>query len=1060
VRAVLRAAMCATSWAGCLAALSCLPVGLMPGDAHAHRARGEQGAVERARAQACARKTAGSMALACAKAARRPRSADAAFDLATSLAIAGNHEAAREIADELAGRADLGPWGAARLDLLRASIFEVQSQRAEAVRHFDQALAALRKRADAPPELLAEALTGYAGSIRTQGPRRASEVQALLDEAERVLVNAGLAVSHAMTAVVNQQTMLATDRDDWNLAATLALRERDLLRRLDGPGTPEQLHALTSLASIASFQRRYDDARVHLEEGLAIGRRWSQLQPDAYAGILNALVSLLPNLGRHDQALARSEEVIAFVTATWGERSPALVTPLDQRARLLESLGRVGAARDLYERLRDLLARSGTQVSFERRVRVLDMIASFHVRMNDLDTAQSLLDEFAALLPGDDSAKYWRGRWLQRTAVVAGAERRWADVDALLERAQPLLAARSGPTHAGLTYTLAMRCTAQLRSGRDARACTELQDRMPSLVHGTYDERVAGSLALGERALAEARPHDALEHHLHALAAALIERTASRRWSALDATASSLHAVGQRDLAIVFAKAAVEQIETTRQEMSTAPDLASGYLADKHAVYRRLADRLAQAGRLDEAIAVIGLLKTREYADFVRGHRHDEVAKPRDAAGVVPWRAGERRWLDASPWVRPTRDDPAAAKAAPRDEAREREGANEREHVQAWRDALARPLDTTPAAERLEAEPLEPGVLERGPPHDALHATVFLGADHVNVILESARGRRLVRTATDTAALVRDAGRLLAAIERRESVLPLLQSLHARVAKPIEDEARLVGARRASLHIDGDLRYLPFGALHDGRDYLVTRLAVQHRASRGGTLAHGDAAAGEGWLQAFGSTRAAPGLAPLRGVADELCDIVDGDVRAGSDADACPRPLRRGAVRGQGWLDAAFTAQRLREAAASGRPDRFDLLHIGSHFVLRPGEIGASWFLLGDGTRLPLHEMLRWRFESLDVVTLAACQTGVGGGAEVEGAASLLLARGVGSVVSTLWPVDDRSTSRIVADAYRHLRDSRDPAGALRHAQLRALGDRERAHPYHWAAFAVTRAGR
>ncbi|MFT3818432.1 MAG: CHAT domain-containing protein [Rubrivivax sp.] len=124
------------------------------------------------------------------------------------------------------------------------------------------------------------------------------------------------------------------------------------------------------------------------------------------------------------------------------------------------------------------------------------------------------------------------------------------------------------------------------------------------------------------------------------------------------------------------------------------------------------------------------------------------------------------------------------------------------------------------------------------------------------------------------------------------------------------------------------------------------------------------------------------------------------------------------------------------------------MLHIGTHFMLRPGNMGRSWMQLGDGSRLRLQEL----------VTLSACQTDVGGGGEVEGLSALILDLGAQAVVASLWQVDDRSTGALMRDLYRELDAGAEPAVALRGAQLRALADRrtERAHPSHWAGFVLS----
>jgi len=55
-----------------------------------------------------------------------------------------------------------------------------------------------------------------------------------------------------------------------------------------------------------------------------------------------------------------------------------------------------------------------------------------------------------------------------------------------------------------------------------------------------------------------------------------------------------------------------------------------------------------------------------------------------------------------------------------------------------------------------------------------------------------------------------------------------------------------------------------------------------------------------------------------------------------------------GALNGKGFADAAFTEQRLKELLAGARD--FSVLHIGTHFRLRPGNALRSFLLLGDGS--------------------------------------------------------------------------------------------------------------
>ena len=68
----------------------------------------------------------------------------------------------------------------------------------------------------------------------------------------------------------------------------------------------------------------------------------------------------------------------------------------------------------------------------------------------------------------------------------------------------------------------------------------------------------------------------------------------------------------------------------------------------------------------------------------------------------------------------------------------------------------------------------------------------------------------------------------------------------------------------------------------------------------------------------------------------------------------------------------------------------FSMLHVDTHFSQRPGNIGRSWLLIGDGAHRPLNALRSLDLGGLSLVTLSACQTGMAGafgddGREVEG---------------------------------------------------------------------------
>jgi len=92
-----------------------------------------------------------------------------------------------------------------------------------------------------------------------------------------------------------------------------------------------------------------------------------------------------------------------------------------------------------------------------------------------------------------------------------------------------------------------------------------------------------------------------------------------------------------------------------------------------------------------------------------------------------------------------------------------------------------------------------------------------------------------------------------------------------------------------------------------------------------------------------------------------------------------------------------------------------------------------------------------------DLVVLSACQTGKGrleNGEGVLGLPRSFFYAGARSTISSLWKVNDRSTSEIMSDFYRHFAAGQSKAKALRLAKLKLLKSRF-SHPFYWAAFVL-----
>jgi len=254
--------------------------------------------------------------------------------------------------------------------------------------------------------------------------------------------------------------------------------------------------------------------------------------------------------------------------------------------------------------------------------------------------------------------------------------------------------------------------------------------------------------------------------------------------------------------------------------------------------------------------------------------------------------------------------------------------------------------------------------------------------------------------------------------------LPQAQALYQLLIGPIADDLRQSGAKTLVLSLDESLRYLPFAALHDGSHYLIdNQSVVMLTEAAQGSLK--DAPQANWRVLGLGLTEAKPGFAALPNVKEELNGIVGPD-----------------GIEGKVLLDDQFTERALRDGVSA----RFAVIHIASHYQFTPGSSDNSFLLLGDGNSMTLTDFRRkLDLQHVDLVTLSACQTALGGGEdangmEVEGLGAAAQQQGAKAVLASLWPVADKSTALLMQNLYRLHKDGNlSKALALQQAQLLLL---------------------
>jgi CHAT domain-containing protein len=157
-----------------------------------------------------------------------------------------------------------------------------------------------------------------------------------------------------------------------------------------------------------------------------------------------------------------------------------------------------------------------------------------------------------------------------------------------------------------------------------------------------------------------------------------------------------------------------------------------------------------------------------------------------------------------------------------------------------------------------------------------------------------------------------------------------------------------------------------------------------------------------------------------------------------------------------------LTGKQATETEFKGEPlSEFKVIHLATHAMPDPRYPVRAAVILGaddhDDGLLQVREILRFRLHA-DLVTLSACETGVGTLQGEAGMASLeqaFLTAGAKSTVGSLWKVEDYSTSALMKGFYRHLAEGEDKATALRGAKLDFLQRNANMSPYYWAGFTL-----
>ena len=876
--------------------------------------------------------------------------------------------------------------------------------------------------------------------------------------------------------------MLLKDRQrPGDLDRALKAFERVLpqYRKALGRDHPELAYIYNQIGIVEEIRFNFAKALDAYRKGYEIRRKALGERHVETADMLNNVANTLQLLGRLDEA----REAYRKVLSIYGDKHGNLPITLTNLGALERKSGNFAKAYDLY--------RQALRLRSQQQPPDPAALADIHYNIAFIKMQLGLIDD--ALRADDEALKLYNEAFGPDHPMVAtvqtirsGLLERMGRIDEALAAGRQALAIREaslGPDHPETATSRSNLAVVLATAGKIEEALAENEKALAQYArfYGPASPDAARVLQnIASLELDRGNYEEALARAVKSIAirstGAGLDATPTSYGLLANMMAKQENPVGAR----LFSKLVINAAQGMREAIGADGTLSAKVDQSFAGPFDYLTDQLTAEGAFSEAQFVASLLKTREFADYTRGGTaslprvrllpsEEKLAKSFTAlfspsrnlirrinaeAKKEPGTSRDRKLqaleteLDKA-YARLATD--VASLFASTEEARragqtERLALNERYAADLQKD-LAR-YGTDVALYQAIATDKTLHLFLTAPGRDTIHHEVAI-----------ARG--------DLARMVQDA---VTSVETRaEDTDAKLARLYDLLMRPVEADLVAAKPRVLMLNLAGFLRYVPYAALKSEHGYLIEDYALALSTPAAETRfdlpdRRPPTAAG------FGVSLAHEGFAALPGVARELEAIFSGSDGTGS-------------LQGEPQLDKSFDVSSLK--AALRKKPRY--LHIASHFRFEPGNEDNSFLLLGAGERLGLGALKDdpdLRFSGVDLLTLSACETARGGGAEgeeIESLGALAQQNGASAVMATLWQIADESTASLMADFYQgRVAEGLDKATALQRAQIAMIkgkpateiasrGDRamtlvdgvepaaslasRTSHPYYWSAF-------
>jgi CHAT domain-containing protein/tetratricopeptide (TPR) repeat protein len=581
---------------------------------------------------------------------------------------------------------------------------------------------------------------------------------------------------------------------------------------------------------------------------------------------------------------------------------------------------------------------------------------------------------------------------------------------------------------------------------------------------------------LGALYLAQGNNDKALELLHEALTIFKKIKDPSQEAIALSNVSQVLAEKNQLEMAILFAKQAVNLIEEIRRELRSGSE---GYaplpLEERQSftntvadIYRHLADLLLQQDRVEEAHQVLDLLKVHEIDQHLRNVQSNNAAEiqvelhPQEQKILTEYESLHTEAIALGQELETLQAIPPSQRS-PEQQQRLTEILKLQQEQRVKFNQFILRSDVVEMSQQLQrntaGESLDLTMLNRlrttlqGLDRNAVVFYPLILDDRLELVLVTANSppihRSVLVSKQEFNQAILDFRDALTNPRRRRRINRVKvagQKLYNLLIQPIEEDLAMAGTKTILYAPDGQLRYVPLSALYDGSQWAIERWAVNNVTAAS--------------LSNFATDRINSPVAILAGAfsegkyrfqAGETQYDFSGLPFAGEEVETIEKIIPETTP----LFNTQFSSESIQTQINS---HHYNVLHFATHAAFVNGEPEESFILFGNGDRLTLRDVESWSLPDIKLVVLSACQTGVGSvfgdGKEILGFGYQMQKIGARVSLASLWSVDDRATQVLMNNFYTtiHRHPNMSMAESLQRSQMLLL-DSDYQHPYYWSGF-------